>query len=262
MGSLLTYALRLLRRHRMGSVMTENATGGVADVEEFVFPPDPADDFDWTPATREIAGGLTDMPEGAWGRGGASRRDFLRGVVCSGVAVSAAAYLFAGHSGAARAAVRGVERLISLDVNGRVRRVDVAPNETLAHTIRYRLGMTGTKIGCNRAECGACTVLADDVPIYSCSTLTHQARGRKITTVEGVAAPDGALHPVQQAFIDELGPQCGFCTPGQVMAAVGLLKKNPKPTQDEARRAMSGNLCRCGAYDHYLAGVMRAAGRA
>ncbi|HIA81928.1 MAG TPA: (2Fe-2S)-binding protein [Rhodospirillales bacterium] len=198
----------------------------------------------------------------SWQDGGSTRREFLRGVVCSGVAVSAAAYMFTGHSKQARAAVRGVERLVSLNINGKTRRVDVAPNDTLAHTLRYRLGLTGTKIGCNRAECGACTVLADDVPIYSCSTLTHQVRGKKIQTVEGVASPDGTLHPVQQAFIDELGPQCGFCTPGQVMSAVGLLKKNPKPTEDQARRAMSGNLCRCGAYDHYLKGVMRAAGRA
>ncbi len=238
--------------------MTDQWTDEATAFEAFEFPPDPADDFEWVPATAEIAGDLAAPPE----RAGASRRDFLRGVVCSGVAVSAASFMFSAQPGAARAAVRGVERLVTLDVNGRRRRVDVPPNETLAQTIRYRLGLTGTKIGCNRAECGACTVLADDVPVYSCSTLTHQVRDRKITTVEGVAATDGTLHPVQQAFIDELGPQCGFCTPGQVMAAVGLLKKTPRPTVDEARRAMSGNLCRCGAYANYLAGVMRAAGRA
>ena len=242
--------------------MTENRHDEALGLEAFEFPPDPADDFEWVPATPEVAGELAEPPEADWRTAGTTRRAFLRGVVCSGVAVSASAYMFTVQSGEARAAVRGVERLISLTVNGKTRRVDVPPNETLAQTIRYRLGLTGTKIGCNRAECGACTVLANDTPIYSCSTLTHQARGAKITTVEGVAAPDGTLHPVQQAFIDELGPQCGFCTPGQVMAAVGLLKKNPKPTVDEARRAMSGNLCRCGAYPHYLAGVMRAAGRA
>jgi aerobic-type carbon monoxide dehydrogenase small subunit (CoxS/CutS family) len=242
--------------------MTENWKDDVDEFDSFEFPPDPADDFDNSPATAEIAGNMPDLPLATWQNQGASRREFLRGVVCSGVAVSAAAYLFAGNSGEARAAVRGVERLISLNINGKTRRVDVAPNETLAQVLRYKLGLTGTKIGCNRAECGACTVLADDTPIYSCSTLAHQVRGRKLTTVEGVAAPDGTLHPVQQAFIDELGPQCGFCTPGQVMSAVGLLKKNPKPTADEARRALSGNLCRCGAYDHYLKGVMRASGRA
>ncbi len=231
------------------------------EFEEHELPPDPADDFEWTPATAEVAGDLPDPPLGTWRERGASRRDFLRGVVCSGVAVSAAAYMFSAGTGEARAATRGVERLVSLNVNGRIRRVDVPPGETLAQTIRYRLGLTGTKIGCNRAECGACTVMADDVTIYSCSTLTHQARGRKIVTVEGVADPSGRLHPVQQAFIDELGPQCGFCTPGQVVSAVALLKRNPRPTADEARRAMSGNLCRCGAYANYLNGVMRVAGR-
>ena len=152
-----------------------------------------------------------------------------------------------------------VERLFSLNVNGQVRRVDVLPQETLAMTLRYKLGLTGTKLGCDRAECGACTVMIDDVTHYSCSTLTHRVRGRAITTVEGLESPSGDLHPVQQAFIDELGPQCGFCTPGQVVAAVALLQANPNPTREEARRAMSGNLCRCGAYDHYLNAVMRAA---
>jgi aerobic-type carbon monoxide dehydrogenase small subunit (CoxS/CutS family) len=153
-----------------------------------------------------------------------------------------------------------VERLISLNVNGQTRRVDVLPNETLAMTLRYKLGLTGTKLGCDRAECGACTVLIDDVTHYSCSTLTQRVRGKQITTVEGLESPTGELHPVQQAFMDELGPQCGFCTPGQVMAAVGLLTENPNPTREEARQAMSGNVCRCGSYDHYLNGIMRAAG--
>lgn len=152
-----------------------------------------------------------------------------------------------------------VERLISLNVNGRVRRVDVLPQETLAMTLRYKLGLTGTKLGCDRGECGACTVLVDDVAMYSCSTLTHRVRGRSVVTVEGLESEDGALHPVQRAFIEELGPQCGFCTPGQVMSAVALLKINPSPTCEEARVAMSGNLCRCGAYDNYLNSVMRAA---
>jgi aerobic-type carbon monoxide dehydrogenase small subunit (CoxS/CutS family) len=194
-------------------------------------------------------------------RSGASRREFIKGVIASAAAVSGAGYMFRGPAGgAAMAAVNGtVERLVSLKVNGRVRRVDVLPQETLAMTLRYKLGLTGTKLGCDRAECGACTVLLDDVPNYSCSTLTHMVRGRAVTTVEGVAAPSGKLHPVQKAFIEEIGPQCGFCTPGQVMSAVGLLKANPKPTIDEARLAMSGNLCRCGAYDHYLKAVMRAA---
>lgn len=192
-----------------------------------------------------------------------SRRQFIKGVIASGAAISAAGYAFGGLGARqARAATGAVERLISLNVNGRVRRVDVLPQETLAMTLRYKLGLTGTKLGCDRGECGACTVLVDDVPLYSCSMLTHAARDREITTVEGLEGPDGELHPVQEAFVTELGPQCGFCTPGQVMSAVGLLLANPKPSVDEARLAMSGNLCRCGAYDHYLRAVMRAAGEA
>jgi aerobic-type carbon monoxide dehydrogenase small subunit (CoxS/CutS family) len=160
-----------------------------------------------------------------------------------------------------KAAVAGsVERLISIDVNGQLRRVDVLPQETLAMTLRYKLGLTGTKLSCDRAECGACTVMIDGTTYYSCSTLTHTVRNRKVVTVEGLRGANGELHPVQQAFVDELGPQCGFCTPGQVVAAVALLQKNPKPTREEARHAMSGNLCRCGAYDNYLNAIMRAAG--
>jgi len=160
------------------------------------------------------------------------------------------------------AAAGTIERTITLNVNGRSRTVHALPQETLAYTLRYKLGLTGTKIGCNRGECGACTLLIDGVTNYSCSTLTHSVRGREVLTVEGLQAADGTLHPVQEAFIDELSPQCGFCTPGQVMAAVALLEENPKPTREEARQAMSGNICRCGAYDHYLNGIMRASGQA
>jgi aerobic-type carbon monoxide dehydrogenase small subunit (CoxS/CutS family) len=190
-----------------------------------------------------------------------SRRQFIKGVIASGAAVSSAGYLFtlAGCS-REQGAARGIERMLQLNVNGQVRTVDVLPNETLAMTLRYKLGLTGTKLGCDRGECGACTVLIDDVNHYSCSTLTHAVRNAKITTIEGLEGPDGKLHPVQQAMIDELGPQCGFCTPGQIMSAVALLKANPKPTRDEARHALSGNLCRCGAYDNYLNAVMAAAG--
>ena len=120
--------------------MTENWKEELVDQEEFAFPPDPADDFDWAPATQEVAGNMSDLPLETWQNQTTSRREFLRGVVCSGVAVSSASYLWAGNSSEARAAVRGVERLVTLNINGRNRRVDVAPNETLAHTIRYRLG--------------------------------------------------------------------------------------------------------------------------
>ncbi len=188
-----------------------------------------------------------------------SRRDFIKSVIASSVTVSGLSYFGAGCAQPLPAQAGGVERLLSLSVNGQVRRVDVAPHETLTQTLRYKLGLTGTKVGCDRAECGACTVLVDGVPLYACSTLTHRVRAREITTIEGIAPPDGSLHPVQRAFVDELAPQCGFCTPGQVMTAVALLRTNPAPTRDEARAALAGNLCRCGAYDHYLNGVMRAA---
>ena len=188
----------------------------------------------------------------------ASRREFIKGVIASGVAVSATSYAYSSGGTARAATAMAAERLVSLNVNGKVRRVDVLPQETLAMTLRYKLGLTGTKLGCDRGECGACTVMIDDVTHYSCTTLTHSVRDRKVTTVEGLEGPNGELHKVQKAFVEELGPQCGFCTPGQVISAVALLKANPKPTRDEARHAMSGNLCRCGAYDHYLNAVMRA----
>ena len=221
-------------------------------------PYDPTLDYKPGPATKDIAARSEDIRP--WKPLHMTRRNFLRSVVCSGTVIAASGYLFTAAS-PSRADVRSVERLVSLTVNGRVRRVDVPPNETLATTLRYRLGLTGTKIGCNQAECGACTVIASDATIYSCSTLTHRVRDKDIITVEGVASPDGTLHPVQQAFIEEIAPQCGFCTPGQVVSAVALLNRNSKPTIDEARMAMSGNVCRCGAYDHYLRGVMIAAER-
>ena len=186
-----------------------------------------------------------------------SRREFIKGVIVSGGAVSATAYFGAGCARPLPAA-GSVERLLTLRVNGQSRRVDVLPQETLAMTLRYKLGLTGTKLGCDRSECGACTVLIDGVAHYSCSMLTHRVRNREITTVEGLVGQRGELHPGQQAFVEELAPQCGFCTPGQVMAATALLRENPNPTREEARAAMSGVLCRCGAYDHYLNGVMRA----
>ncbi len=187
-----------------------------------------------------------------------SRRDFIKSVIATGSTVSGLSYFGTGTKISA-AQVVGSERLLALSVNRQTRRVDVLPNETLATTLRYKLGLTGSKLGCDRGECGACTVLIENISTYACSTLTHRVRDRAILTVEGLEGEDGTLHPVQQAFIDELGPQCGFCTPGQVMSAVGLLRANPNPTREEAKVAMSGNLCRCGAYEHYLNGVMRAA---
>lgn len=186
-----------------------------------------------------------------------TRRRFIKGVIASGAAATSTTIWYAAN-GADRPA-GAVERLIRINVNGQMRSVDVAPQETLASTLRYKLGLTGTKLGCNRGECGACTVLVDDVATYACSVLTHSVKAGRIETVEGLESPNGDLHPVQQAFVEELSPQCGYCTPGQVMAAVALLRANPNPTREEARQGLAGNICRCGSYDSYLDGVMRAA---
>jgi aerobic-type carbon monoxide dehydrogenase small subunit (CoxS/CutS family) len=191
-----------------------------------------------------------------------SRRNFIKGVIAAGAAVSSASYLFRTNAlGQAQApgAPGSVERLVTLTVNGQERRVDVMKQETLAQTLRYKLGLTGTKIGCDRAECGACTVLVDDVPRYSCSVLTHTVRGKKITTIEGLASADGTLSPVQQGVVDEQGFQCAFCMPGFVMAATGYLKTNANPTRQQLAHGVSGNLCRCQDYDKILTALMRGA---
>jgi aerobic-type carbon monoxide dehydrogenase small subunit (CoxS/CutS family) len=201
-------------------------------------------------------------PRGEGSSSNFTRRNFIKGVIAAGAAVSSASYLFRTNAlGQAQApgAPGSVERLVTLMVNGQERRVDVMKQETLAQTLRYKLGLTGTKIGCDRAECGACTVLVDDVPRYSCSVLTHTVRGKKITTIEGLASADGVLSPVQQGVVDEQGFQCAFCMPGFVMAATGYLKTNPNPSRQELAHGVSGNLCRCQDYDKILTALMRGA---
>jgi aerobic-type carbon monoxide dehydrogenase small subunit (CoxS/CutS family) len=188
-----------------------------------------------------------------------SRRDVIKGVIAAGT-VSSTSYLFRASTLLAKESAPGaVERLITLNVNGQPRRVDVMKQETLAMTLRYKLGLTGTKIGCDQAECGACTVLIDDIAYYSCSVFTHTVRDKKIVTIEGLASPNGKLHPVQQGVVDEQGFQCAFCMPGFVMAAVGFLKINPNPTRAEMAHGVSGNLCRCQDYDKILTALMRGA---
>jgi aerobic-type carbon monoxide dehydrogenase small subunit (CoxS/CutS family) len=188
-----------------------------------------------------------------------TRRELIKGVIAAG-AVSSASYLFRGTLQRAFASAPGsVERLIILNVNGQQRPVDVMMQETLAMTLRYKLGLTGSKIGCDRAECGCCTVLLDDVPHYSCSVLTHTTRGKKIQTIEGLAAADGTLHPVQQGVVEEQGFQCAFCMSGFIMATVGFLKVNPSPTRAELAHGISGNLCRCQDYEKILNAFMRGA---
>jgi len=183
-----------------------------------------------------------------------TRRQLIQGVIAAGVTASAAAYLYRGSAAVlSKSSLAGsVERLITLNVNGQLRHVDVMKQETLAMTLRYKLGLTGTKLGCDRSECGACTVLIDDVPRYSCSVLTHTVRAGKVVTIEGLAAPDGKLHPVQQAVVDEQAFQCAFCMSGFIMATAGYLKVNPNPTRAELAHGISGNLCRCADYNKIL----------
>lgn len=190
---------------------------------------------------------------------GMTRRQFIKSVIATGV-VSSSGLLYSGPAGAAPKITPGaVERLITLNVNGQQRRVDVMPQETLAQTLRGKLGLTGLKIGCDRGECGACTVLIDNVPQYSCSILTQSVREKNVLTIEGLARSDGKLHPLQQGVLDEQGFQCGYCAPGFLMSTLGYLKTNPNPTRQELAHGVSGNLCRCQDYDKILTALMRGA---
>jgi aerobic-type carbon monoxide dehydrogenase small subunit (CoxS/CutS family) len=185
-----------------------------------------------------------------------SRRKFLKGTGTVLAVATAAPRLQAQAQ--SQAPVETVPKTtIRLTLNGADRRVEVEDRWTLVELLRDHLGLTGTKIGCDRGECGACTVLLDGRPVYSCSNLAVWADGRDIRTVEGLAQ-NGRLDPLQQAFIDHDAPQCGFCTSGQLMCAKGLLNRNPHPTADEVRAGMTGNLCRCAGYNHYVEAVLAA----
>lgn len=192
-----------------------------------------------------------------------SRRSFLKGI--GGGAIGTAAVstgLIKGDSAQAYVSespdvARGKTAVV-LKVNGKAYRVEVEHRQTLAEVLRDELGLTGTKIGCDRGECGACTVIIDGRNMYSCSQLAVWMQGKNILTVEGLAKGD-KLDPLQEAFIENDGPQCGFCTSGQIMSGKALLLKNSKPTEAQARRALSGNLCRCGNYNREVAAVLAAA---
>ena len=147
---------------------------------------------------------------------------------------------------------------ISLRVNHQIHRLLVEPRWSLLHVLREKIGLTGTKVGCDRGECGACTVLIDNVPRYACLVLAVEAEGAMITTLEGLMQGE-ELGLVQQAFVEEDAFQCGYCTPGQIMAVEGLLLQNPRPTLDDVRHGVSGNLCRCGAYEHIFKAGEKAA---
>lgn len=154
--------------------------------------------------------------------------------------------------------VPGSRRLIALTVNGKAVEGDIDCRMTLAEFIREELGLTGTKVGCNRGECGSCTVLVDGNPVYSCSLLAADAHGRDVLTIEGMADPD-RLHPLQEAFIEHDALQCGYCTPGMIMSMKALLDRNPYPTENEVRSAIDGNLCRCGSYPNIIKASLEAA---
>lgn len=187
---------------------------------------------------------------------GLSRRGFLSSV--SAGAVVAVSLTNTPETPAQEIIAAGKTSTINLLINGSSRKIVVEPRWTLAYVLREVLGLTGTKIGCERGECGACTVLIDGKPRYSCMTLAVEAEGHAITTVEGLLVND-QLNPVQQAFAEEDAFQCGFCTPGQIMAVEGLLRSNPNPTLDQIRTGVSGNLCRCGAYKNVFTAAAKAA---
>lgn len=149
---------------------------------------------------------------------------------------------------------------VDATVNGAARSADVEPRTLLVHFLREDLGLTGTNVGCDTSSCGACTVHVDGESVKSCTMLAVQARGAEITTIEGMASADGELHPMQAAFMECHGLQCGYCTPGMVMAATSLLKENPTPTEVEIREGLEGNLCRCTGYHNIIKSVQTAAG--
>ena len=147
---------------------------------------------------------------------------------------------------------------VAITVNGKVRKADVEPRTLLVHFLREQLNLTGTHVGCDTSQCGACTVLVDGRSAKSCTIFAVQADGSSVMTIEGLA-PEGQLHPVQQGFWDEHGLQCGYCTPGMIMSAVNLLADNPSPSEDDIRAGISGNFCRCTGYQHIINAIQTAA---
>ena len=151
-----------------------------------------------------------------------------------------------------------MKQLIALNINGRVYEVPVYPRDLLSDVIRNKVGLTGTKKGCGQGDCGACTVLIDGGPVLSCLTLAISCQGKQITTIEGLVDNSGRLHPVQQAFVDKGAVQCGFCTPGMILASKALLDRNPNPSELEIKRAVAGNICRCTGYKKIIEAIFAA----
>ncbi|MHC1730370.1 MAG: (2Fe-2S)-binding protein [Syntrophobacteraceae bacterium] len=204
---------------------------------------------------------MADYPEDKNGEGrrGITRRSFLTSMGVGALAVGGPGQLLAAAPEAGQAVVAGADETarITLLINGAQHTLLVEPRWTLLHVLREQIGLTGTKVGCERGECGACTVLFNSVPRYACLTLAMECEGAEIVTLEGLMKGE-ELGAVQQAFLEHDAFQCGYCTPGQIMAVEGLLRKKPDPNLDEIRKGVSGNLCRCGAYAHIFKAVQRA----
>ncbi|MET0801243.1 MAG: (2Fe-2S)-binding protein [Actinomycetota bacterium] len=149
---------------------------------------------------------------------------------------------------------------VSVTVNGQSREADIEPRTLLVYFLRETLGLTGTNVGCDTSTCGSCTVLLDGESVKSCTLIAAQADGREVTTIEAMAQPDGTMHPLQDAFHRHHGLQCGYCTPGMIMAAASYLEENPSPTEEEVREALEGNLCRCTGYQNIVTSILDAAG--
>jgi xanthine dehydrogenase YagT iron-sulfur-binding subunit len=188
-------------------------------------------------------------------KSGFTRRDLVRGTLVGAIAVGAGTKAAAAETGSVGPGPAPLE----LKVNGAVHKLSVEPRVTLVGALRDRLGLTGTKSVCGRGACGACTVLVDGKAVCSCLTLAHEVAGREIVTIEGLAK-DGRLSPLQQAFVEADALQCGFCTSGMVISCKVLLDSNPKPSRDQIRAAVAGNLCRCGTYPHVIDAVEKVAG--
>ncbi len=204
---------------------------------------------------------------------GITRRGFLKGagVAAAGTALLEGAQVFSREAVAAtRGEQHGVKEYgpgpipVTLHVNGKEQTIQIEPRTTLADALRVHMGLTGTKVVCDRGSCSGCTVMLDKTPVNSCMTLALDAVGHRVTTIEGLAesamAKHGEMHPVQAAFIKHDAMQCGFCTPGMVMTCSALLEKNAKPSEQDVRNATAGNLCRCGTYPRIFAATLEAAG--
>ncbi|HEX4021574.1 MAG TPA: (2Fe-2S)-binding protein [Acidobacteriaceae bacterium] len=213
-----------------------------------------SDSAEQSPANEKISTGI-------------SRRGFLKGagITAAGTALLEGVQVFSREAVAATTNTKNVRELgpgpvpVTLHINGKEHVVQIEPRTTLADALRMQLGMTGTKVVCDRGSCSACTVLLDKTPVNSCMMLAVDVGPRKITTIEGISH-NGEMHPLQAAFVKHDAMQCGFCTPGMVMSCASLLEHNPKPTEADVRQAVSGNLCRCGTYPKVFAATLEAAG--